>query len=728
MSVVFRGVVLKVSSDLLVSESDFRIISQRMGREPNLVEQGCFLNLWSEHCAYRSSAPLLATLPTEGGDVIIGPGDDAGVVGLNETLYLAIGMESHNHPSYVDPYNGAATGVGGIVRDILSMGARPIALMDPLYFGPLTVEKNRYLLEHVVSGIAGYGNCIGVPVVGGEVVFHGGYTGNPLVNVVCIGLVEKEHLVTATAQRAGDRIVLLGSSTGRDGLGGASFASRDLASDSESERGSVQIGDPYTEKLLIEAVLEAVHGGVVEACRDLGAAGLAGATSEMAAKGNLGMVIDLDRVHLRAEGMTAFEILIAESQERMVLEVKSENVEKVLMIAEKYDLNASIIGELTAKTNYTILHKGVVVADIPVHLLSGGAPISEGLSRPLLTVTAAIPSEPENLTEAIQRVLASPNIASKRWVYSQYDHEVQLHTVIKPGMDSAVLRIKDELGIALSSGCNPLHIQHDPYIGTYGSMVENAMNVATTGASPLCAVNCLNFGNPERPENYYQLKGATNGLGHAARNLPLPIVGGNVSLYNDRREHNTSIPPTPSIAIIGKLKDIKNIPSNAIQRADEIIILIGETKPELGASEYYYTLNTRAGSVPTVPDDIDQRLAGIRRLIQTGNVTTAHDISNGGIATALCELITPTHGADLIFTDHDLRDTELLFSETHGRMLITTTTSDEILQHLPGIPYTIIGTTTNKPRLQITTRREKITLNFEEIHKARETLNRMMRE
>lgn len=719
-----------MSSDLLIPESDFRIISERMGREPNLVEQGCFLNLWSEHCAYRSSAPLLEDLPTSGDDVVIGPGDDAGVVKLTDSLYLAIGMESHNHPSYVDPYNGAATGVGGIVRDVLSMGARPIALMDPLYFGPLSLEKNRYLLEHVVSGIAGYGNCIGVPVVGGEVVFHDGYTGNPLVNVVCIGLVEREDLVTATAQHAGDKIILLGSSTGRDGLGGASFASRDLTSESESERGSVQIGDPYTEKLLIEAVLEAVDMGLVEACRDLGAAGLAGATSEMAAKGDLGMVIDLDRVHLRVEGLTAFEILIAESQERMVLEVKPENVEKVLMIAEKYDLDASVIGELTRDKKYTVLHRGAIVADIPVHLLSGGAPTSERPSRPLPPAERRpiVPTEPENLKDEILRVLASPSIASKSWIYSQYDHEVQLRTVIKPGADSAVLRIRDGVGIALSCGCNSLHIERDPYIGTYGSMVENAMNITTAGATPLCAVDCLNFGNPEKRERYYELKEAIRGLGDAARKLGVPIVGGNVSLYNDSREHNTSIPPTPSIAMIGRLEDVDNIPSNSIQRSGEAVILIGETRPELGGSEYYHNLKVSGGSVPTVPADIDRRLRTIRRVIRTGNVTTAHDVSNGGLGAALSEMITPTNGAEITLIDNGLSETELLFSETHGRMLITTPRVDEVLKDLEGIPHAKIGTTTREPQLEITTRRRGITLTFEEIDEARERLTRIMRE
>jgi phosphoribosylformylglycinamidine synthase len=710
---------------MLLPESDFKLITEKMGREPNLVEQGCFLNLWSEHCSYRSSKLLLKTLPTKGANVIIGPGDDAAVVKLTEELYLAIGMESHNHPSYVDPYNGAATGVGGIVRDILSMGARPIALMDPLYFGPLEVEKNRYLLEHVVSGIAGYGNCIGVPVVGGEVVFHRDYSGNPLVNVVCVGLLEKQHLVSATAQRAGDKLILLGASTGRDGLGGASFASRDLSSEPESERGSVQIGDPYTEKLLIEATLKAIEEGLVEACRDLGAAGLVGASSEMAAKGNLGITLDLDRVHLREEGMNAFEILIAESQERMVLEVKPENVEKVLAIADKYDLKASVIGEFTKETRYTVLHRGEVVADIPVHLLSGGAPVCELPSSTPPETTAQLPAEPQDLKEAILNVLSSPNLASKQWVYTQYDHEVQLRTVRKPGCDCAVLRITEEVGIALSCGCNPLHAKQHPYLGAWGAVIENAMNLATVGATPLCIVNCLNFGNPEKPENYYQFKQAILGLGDAARAINTPVVGGNVSLYNDSEEHHTTIPPTPSIAIIGKTT-LRHLPEHTVQKSGETIVLIGETRAELGGSEYYHLLNAAAGTPPGMPENICQRLEIINRTIHTGHITTAHDVSNGGLAAALAELVTPTHGVKVNLTNTKLTDTETLFSETHGRMLLTTSKLEEIQPLLENTPHTIIGTTTSTPELSIKTRSQRITLSYKEILQARETLRRTM--
>lgn len=713
---------------MLLPESDLNIIREKMGREPNLVEQGCFLNLWSEHCSYRSSAPLLKTLPTTGEHVILGPGDDAAVVRLTDELYLAIGMESHNHPSYVDPYNGAATGVGGIVRDILSMGARPIALMDPLYFGPPNLEKNRYLLEHVVGGIAGYGNCIGVPVVGGEVVFHDDYSGNPLVNVVCIGLLKKQHLITATAQRAGDRLILMGASTGRDGLGGASFASRDLSSESESERSSVQIGDPYTEKLLIEATLEAVHSELVEACRDLGAAGLVGATSEMAAKGGLGACINLDNVHLREEGMTAFEILIAESQERMVLEVRPENIEKVLRIADKYDLTARVIGELTEKTSYKVLHRGEIVTDIPIHLLSGGAPTCELPATAPRKTLKPTPPEPENLRQAIINLLSSPNIASKEWIYTQYDHEVQLRTVVKPGGDSSVLRITPELGIALSCGCNPLHTQQDPYLGAYGSVIENAMNLAALGATPLCIVDCLNFGNPEKPENYYQFKQAIKGLGDAARKINTPIVGGNVSLYNDSEEHHTTIPPTPSLGMLGTAS-LKHLPAHTICTPGESIIILGETRAELGGSEYYNLLNAAdAGTPPGIPADIDQRLKTIVQLVHTGHITTAHDISHGGLATALCELITPTHGAHITLTGSELTDTQLLFSETHGRILLTTQRPEEIQSLLNNTPHAIIGTTTPTPQLHITLRTQEITLDYEEIHQATQSLTRIMRD
>ncbi|MDW7733571.1 MAG: phosphoribosylformylglycinamidine synthase subunit PurL, partial [Methanolobus sp.] len=409
----------------MLPENDLNIVTKEMGREPNLVEQGCFLNLWSEHCSYRSSAPLLKTFTTTGDRVIIGPGDDAAIIRFGNGWALALGMESHNHPSYVDPYNGAATGVGGIVRDIISMGARPIALMDPLYFGSLNNPKNLYLFEHIIEGIAGYGNCIGVPVVRGEALFDESYSGNPLVNVVCVGLAREENIVTACAQKAGNKLVLMGSTTGRDGLGGASFASRDLSESSEAEdRPSIQIGDPFTEKLLIEATLEAIGKGYVKSCRDLGAAGLAGASSEMASKGNLGMTIIADNVILRETGMAPYEILIAESQERMLLEVEPQDVQAVLDIAAKYDLNGSMIGELTEELTYTVEFKGEIAADIPIKLLTEGAPTFERPSAaPAPREEGDKPEIPADLKKAILDVLSSHNIASKKWIYRQYDHE-----------------------------------------------------------------------------------------------------------------------------------------------------------------------------------------------------------------------------------------------------------------------------------------------------------------
>jgi phosphoribosylformylglycinamidine synthase II len=712
----------------MLPDDDFKIITAYLGREPTEVEQGCFLNLWSEHCSYRSSASILKTFPTTGDRVIIGPGDDAAIVRLEDDWVLAIGMESHNHPSYVDPYNGAATGVGGIVRDIISMGARPIALMDPLYFGPLDNEKNRYLFEQVVMGIAGYGNCIGVPVVRGEVYFHDSYSGNPLVNVVCVGLAREDRIVTATARQAGNKLILMGSSTGRDGLGGASFASRDLSEDSEAEdRGSVQIGDPFTEKLLIEATLETIDEGLVLACRDLGAAGLAGATSEMAAKGGLGAHIILDNVHLRDETLTPFEIMIAESQERMVLEVEPGNVDKVLAIANKYDLKANIIGELTEKPHYFLEYKGRTVADIPVLFLCGGAPPFECES---ITITdkkkSDKPQKPDDLKDVILRLLSSPNVASKEWVYRQYDHEVQVRTVIKPGGDAAVLRIiDDQQGLALSSGCNPLHVEADPYAGGAGAVIENAMNLTAVGARSLALVDCLNFGNPQRADIYYQFRQASLGIGDAARILDIPVVGGNVSFYNESYEFGTGIIPTPSIGMVGWIKDLNLIPASNFQNMGETVIMVGETLEELGGSEYYSILGlNKSGDPPSVPKRINYLINALIAVIDSGLVTAAHDISCGGLAAALCEMVGPV-GATINLSGMKLRPDDILFSESFGRMILTTRAPDKVLDMLQGITSRIIGTTGTQG-LDITAGNQHINLPAAEIKEARSSISHIM--
>ncbi len=712
----------------MLPEDDYNKIAERLGREPTEVEQGCFLNLWSEHCSYRSSSAILKTFTTTGERVIIGPGDDAAIVRLEDGWVMAIGMESHNHPSYVDPYNGAATGVGGIVRDIISMGARPIALMDPLYFGPLDDEKNRYLFEHVIMGIAGYGNCIGVPVVRGEAYFHESFSGNPLVNVVCVGLAREDKIVTAIAQKAGNKLVLMGSSTGRDGMGGASFASRDLSEESESEeRHSVQIGDPFTEKLVMEATLEAIDMGLVLSCRDLGAAGLVGASSEMAANGELGAYIIADNVHLRDESLTPFEIMISESQERMVLEIEPGNVDKVLAIADKYDLKANLIGELTQKTQYVVEYRGEIVADMPILFLCGGAPTSEkDFIPPAVERNAEKPPVPGDIKDTILKLLARPNIASKEWVYRQYDHEVQVRTMIKPGMDAGVLRIIDDTqGLALSCGCNPAHVEADPYNGGAGTVIENAMNLAAVGARPIALVDCLNFGNPERGEIFYQFKQASLGLGDAARKLKTPIVGGNVSFYNESDEFGSAIAPTPSIGMVGWVRDLGTIPTGTFRHTNETVILVGDTKDELGASEYYSMLGLDNNGVPPgLPDNIDTVIDTLIRAVEAGLITSAHDISNGGLAVTLCEMV-ELIGAEIDITGICTRDDDALFSESYGRMVITTSEPEKVLDMMSGIDCTVLGKTSGNG-LSIRTRNSNLNLSKDEIEDARSSLSRLM--
>jgi phosphoribosylformylglycinamidine synthase len=715
----------------MLPEDDLKIITEKMGREPNLVEQGCFLNLWSEHCSYRSSAPLLKTFTTTGDKVIIGPGDDAAIISFGNGWVLAIGMESHNHPSYVDPYNGAATGVGGIVRDIISMGARPIALMDPLYFGPLNNPKNLYLFEHIIEGIAGYGNCIGVPVVRGEAFFDESYSGNPLVNVVAVGLAHEKDIVTACAQKAGNKLVLMGSTTGRDGLGGASFASRDLSEDSEAEdRPSIQIGDPFTEKLVIEATLEAIGKGYVKSCRDLGAAGLAGASSEMASKGELGMKIIADNVILRESGMTPYEILIAESQERMLLEVEPENVDAVLEIAKKYDLNGSMIGELTEELNYTVEFQGEIAADIPVKLLTEGAPTFERPSTaPQERDIGDKPELPADLKKAIIDVLSSHNVASKRWIYRQYDHEVQVRTVTKPGDDAGILRIDGNEGIALSCGCNPRHTLLDPYSGGKGTVVENAMNLAVKGARGIAIVDCLNFGNPERPDIYWQFKHAILGLGDAARDLSIPVVGGNVSLYNESGEFNTAIVPTPSIGLAGHIKDVTKAPAGVFSNEGDTIILVGVTSDELGGSEYYNIAGKeKDGKAPQVPENVNAIVDTLISLAESGKISASHDVSLGGIAVALAEMCETTGAeVDLSAVAEGLRTDDILFSESYARAIIATSEPDAVREMLGEIPYIVMGTVGGND-LSIRIGDSKTELSLEEIKEARESLMNLMME
>lgn len=688
----------------MLSDADLAEARRLLGREPTPVEAACLENLWSEHCSYRSTKHLLRTLPTTGPDVLIGPGDDAAIVRFSDECALAIGMESHNHPSYVDPYDGAATGVGGIVRDVLSMGARPIALMDPLYFGPLEDEKNRRLFAGVISGIGGYGNCIGVPVVRGEVVVDPSYSGNPLVNVVCVGTVAPDRYITGRVRKPGSKLVLVGAPTGRDGLGGASFASRDLSEDAEAaDRPSVQIGDPFMEKLLIEGILAMVETGKVLSCRDLGAAGLAGASSEMCS--TYGGRIRAEQIHLRETGMTPVEIMLAESQERMCLEVAPGDVGLIGGLADRYDLPWSEIGEVIPEPRYIVTFWDDVVCDLPMEVLIEGAPGCALPEQPYAAEKPFVrPTRP--LRELALLVLAHPEVASRAWVSEQYDRDVQVRTV-DAYHDAAVLRLGNA-ALALSCGCNPRQIQLKPYEGTANAVLENAANLACVGAVPVAIVNCLNFASPVHPEIYWQLVQAVRGLGEMARALNCPVVGGNVSLYNESDEHDTQIKPTPSIGMVGK---------GPVRRwtrpeAGWILALVGEGGPDFGGS-VLDAVTGCGGHAPTMGDPAT--LVQVRNAVAGSERVTATDLSQGGLLAALASLAPDAEVA----LDGDLL--EALFAETPGRFLLAA--ADPAL--LAGLPHRVIGRV-GGAGLRIASSAGSLALAPEEIEAALATLSRRM--
>jgi phosphoribosylformylglycinamidine synthase len=698
-------------------DADRELVTSHLGRDPTPAEEALFENLWSEHCAYRSSRPLLAAFDSEGEQVVVGPGDDAAVVAVptdEAETYLTLGIESHNHPSYVDPYDGAATGVGGIVRDTLSMGAYPIALADSLYFGPFDREHSRYLFEGVVEGIGDYGNAIGVPTVAGSVDFHEGYVGNPLVNVACVGLVTPDRLVTAEAQKAGNKLVLVGNATGRDGLGGASFASEDLSEDAETEdRPAVQVGDPYTEKLLIECNEALVDERLVQSARDLGAAGLGGASSELVAKGGYGAAIELDRVHQREPNMSALEILLAESQERMCYEVRPEDVSRVEELADRFDLGCSVIGEV-AEGNYVCSFEGETVVDVPAEYLAEGAPMND-----LDAVEPEMPNRdlPDaDLTAAFEAVVGSPSTASKRWVYRQYDHEVQVRTSVPPGDDAAVLALREAgLGVALTSGSNPLWTDCAPYEGARAVALENATNLASEGATPLAAVDCLNGGNPEKPDVYGGFTGIVDGLADMCRTLAVPVVGGNVSLYNDSA--SGPIPPTPTLAMVGT-KATYDAPPTGVAGGGDLLV-VGDAGGALGGSEY---LAAAGGSdrFPSLPDDPSGTVAALADVANAASTLAVHDVSHGGLAVTLAEMVTDDAGVDAA-----VDDVVALFDETPGRAVVETTDPDAVAETFAGVAAVDrLGTTTDDGALSISVDGETLRYDVEEIRDRRNVVAR----
>ncbi|MWV65722.1 phosphoribosylformylglycinamidine synthase subunit PurL [Halorubrum sp. JWXQ-INN 858] len=738
-----------------LSETDHELVTAELDRDPTPAEAALFENLWSEHCAYRSSRPLLSAFESEGDAVVVGPGDDAAVLALPEPdaadtpaadrdaddygdVYVTFGIESHNHPSYVDPFDGAATGVGGIVRDTMSMGAYPIALLDSLYFGGFDREHSRYLFEGVVEGISHYGNCIGVPTVGGSVAFHEGYEGNPLVNVACVGITNEERLVTAIAREPGNALVLVGNGTGRDGLGGASFASEDLAEDAETEdRPAVQVGDPYAEKRLIECNEALVDEDLVRSARDLGAAGLGGASSELVAKGGLGARIDLNRVHQREPEMNALEILLAESQERMCYEVAPEDVDRVRELAERFDLGCSAIGEVTAG-NYVCEFDGEVVVDVDADFLAEGAPMNDLASEEPPTPAREVP-EPE-LGDAFEAVVSAPTTASKRWVYRQYDHEVGTRTAVKPGDDAAIVAVReaaasataddpepidegdddadDGVGLALSSGANPNWTSVAPYDGARAIAIENATNLAAKGAVPLAAVDCLNGGNPEKPDVYGGFTGIVDGLADACAALDAPVVGGNVSLYNDSVAG--PIPPTPTLALIGTKRGY-DAPPAALDAgvADESeLLLVGEPGDALGGSEYLTAVGgtDRFPTLPAEPAAVVATLASIARHDAT---VATHDVSDGGLAVALAELVTDTAGAAIELPDH-----VAAFEETPGRLVVQTTDPEAVADLAGDLPTFRLGDVTTDGTLSFSVGEESVAVDADRIRELRGVIER----
>jgi len=668
-----------------LTADEYRHVEALLGRAPTFAELGIFSALWSEHCSYKHSKQVLRQFPTTGPQVVQGPGENAGVLRLPDGWAVAFKIESHNHPSAVEPYQGAATGAGGILRDVFTMGARPVALLNSLRFGDLADPRSRYLCAGVVRGIGDYGNCVGVPTLGGEVDFGASYAGNPLVNAMCVGLVRERDLIRAAARGVGNVLVVVGSRTGRDGIHGASFASEELTHDSEQRRPQVQVGDPFTEKLLLEASLELIASGHIVAIQDMGAAGLTSSSAEMAARGGVGVEIDLSLVPTREPGMTPYEILLSESQERMLVVAKPDRLAQVAAIAAKWELTATPIGRVTDDGMYRARWGDQTVAEIPGKRLVEDCPVYDPAAQEdprIAELRRAQPPPASHLPppdEVLLRLLDYPAIASKRWVYEQYDSTVQASTVFGPGGDAGVIRVRDaEFGIAVTVDGNSRYVRLDPYEGGKAAVAEAARNVACSGARPLGITDCLNFGSPERPEVFYQFREACRGIADACRALGTPVTGGNVSFYNE--SPTGAVDPTPVVGMVGLLARIdRAVPSHASAPGD-VVFVLGETRAELGGSALWEALHGFKGGTPPRVD-----LAAERRLVdylvtgaERGLFRSAHDCSQGGLGVALAEVAMggPYQenglGLEIDLSSYSrLTAAEVLFSESQARAVIT---------------------------------------------------------
>ena len=687
-----------------LSSEEYKKLLRIIGREPTFTELGIFSAMWSEHCSYKSSKIHLKKFPTDGPQVIQGPGENAGIVDIGDGESVVFKIESHNHPSFIEPFQGAATGVGGILRDVFTMGARPIASMNSLRFGSLSHPKTKYLLNGVASGIAGYGNCIGVPTIGGEVYFNDCYNGNILVNAFALGIVKTEKIFKGLASGVGNSVMYVGSKTGRDGIHGATMASEEFDENSEERRPTVQVGDPFTEKLLLEACLELMKTDYIVGIQDMGAAGLTSSSFEMADRSGTGIEMDITKIPRREDGMNSYELMLSESQERMLIVVKKGKENEVEKIFNKWDLDAVVVGKVTDNGYMKVKENGNMPANLPIKPLVEGSPLYDrpskrpGYQDELQHLVLSEFREPENYNDILLNLLASPNISCKEWVYRQYDHMVRINGVILPGSDAAVIRIKgSSKGVGMSLDCNSRYCYLDPYAGGMIAVAEGARNLVCSGVKPLAITNCLNFGNPEKPEIMWQFKESVRGMSDACSFFKTPVVSGNVSFYNETQ--GVAIYPTPVVGMVGLIQDCSKAITQFFKEDGDVIVLLGETKEELGGSEYLkITHNKEMGNPPELILDAENRLHELcLEAIRQGLVKSAHDCSEGGLAIAIAECAVSgpaTLGAEISLKT-SLRKDALLFGESQSRIVLSANQKHIetiiALAERKGVPVNIIG-------------------------------------
>ncbi|HAP8156296.1 TPA: phosphoribosylformylglycinamidine synthase subunit PurL [Enterococcus faecium] len=691
-----------------LTDEEYRMIEEDiLGRMPNYTETGLFSVMWSEHCSYKNSKPVLRKFPTSGPHVLQGPGEGAGIVEIGDGLAVVFKAESHNHPSAVEPYEGAATGVGGIIRDIFSMGARPIALLDSLRFGELDNPRTKYLLEEVVAGIGGYGNCIGIPTVGGEIAFDPCYEGNPLVNAMCVGLIEHKHIQKGQAAGVGNSIMYVGAKTGRDGIHGATFASEEFNQEEEQQRSAVQVGDPFMEKLLLEACLELIlhHSDSLIGIQDMGAAGLVSSSAEMASKAGSGLILTLDEVPQRETGMTPYEMMLSESQERMLICVKSGEEEKIQELFQKYDLDAVTIGKVTDDGQYRLYHQGEEVANLPVDALAEDAPVyHKEMKEParIVEFQQLAPYQPviEEPGQVLLDLLQQPTIASKRSIYETYDSQVQTNTVVRPGSDAAVMRVRGtNKALAMTTDCNARYLYLDPKIGGQIAVAEAARNIIASGGKPLAITDCLNYGSPDKPEVFWELSTSADGIAAACETLGTPVISGNVSLYNET--DGQAIYPTPMIGMVGLIEDHKHITTQEFKKSGDLIYILGKTFADFDGSELQkMQLGRIEGVIRNFDLSIEKRNQElVLTAIQNGLIESAHDCSEGGLAIALAESAFKHQLG--ISVQFELSSAQL-FAETQSRFVLTVAPENKTrFEEMMGDAAVLAGKVTDEAIIEI---------------------------